>query len=566
MGTLLVDGEVGEIVTVNVMGSQRTIQARTTEATSQKKASTFFKPLSPHSSVQPVLQFQRSIGNQAVQSLLRSGRLQAKLEVSQPGDIYEQEADRIADQRMRMPEPSLQSIQKKPCGGCTPSAPCPECAKDKKDLVQRKVEQVSDSTGASVPDNFLKDLGLGQPLEPATRDLFETRLGQDFSRVRVHTDTRAAESAHAVNALAFTIGSNIVFGAGQYRPMSTNGQQLLSHELTHVMQQSGEGRPRHLQRQLPMEPTDVPASTVIRDAPNAKTWTGAPAKCGPDFCRPLPSEGMAIDDRRTMWPLFMAGIAYMVSSRVVPLWSKWAFGGSSSVMNLTKDFGPDFGASPTTARTTGFLIDRIMAKLTASPPTIPSGGSLKLDIPTLIPADVKAIDDPSSPKQMNFNVIGDIPGNIAGGIGKDQAATPIGATPSPQNDERIAKGDVTVMDAGASLVVFPHLNYTVKDTIDLCPGDCGADKERIATISMSQWEATGISGDLPFTVDFPALSPLFLPFIIPKPAALTAPPAVPAPAPKKPQSVDYWRSEMGKISRQCKEKSGPPQHFVSKRR
>jgi hypothetical protein len=71
--------------------------------------------------------------------------------------------------------------------------------------------------------------------------------------------------------------------------------------------------------------------------------------------------------------------------------------------------------------------------------------------------------------------------------------------------------------------VQPFLTYTVKDTIDLCPGDCGAKKEQIATIPMSQWEATGISGDVPFFVDFPAPPVSTLPFSIPKPGAPKGP-------------------------------------------
>jgi hypothetical protein len=87
----------------------------------------------------------------------------------------------------------------------------------------------------------------------------------------------------------------------------------------------------------------------------------------------------------------------------------------------------------------------------------------------------------------------------------------------------MAKGSVMVFDAGPNLLVQPQLTYTVKDTVDLCPGDCGADKERIATIPMSQWEATGISGDVPFFVDFAAPAHLTLPFTIPKPAAPKGP-------------------------------------------
>jgi hypothetical protein len=347
----------------------------------------------------------------------------------------------------------------------------------------------------------------------------------DFSAVRIHTDSKAAESARAVNALAYTVGHDIVFGAGWFSPEASAGRRLLAHELTHVLQQGATSEVGILQR--------VPMVFVKRDAPKAKTWTGASAACGPDFCRPMLSEGMAFDDRQRWWPLYMAGIAHYVSSRVLPLWSRWAYGGSSSVENLTKDFGRDFAVSPTTADTSKFLLEEIKTKLTASPPAIPPHGVVKLDIPTLIPAAVRAIDDPTSPNAMNFNWIGDIPGNIAGGIGKDQAATPIGARPSPQNDERIAKGDVMVSDIGANLVVVPNLRYTVKDTVDLCPGDCGKGLERKATIPMSQWEATGISGDVPFIVDFPAPPQFALLFNIPKPAAPAAPPPVPAPAPKK---------------------------------
>ncbi|MGE5217815.1 MAG: DUF4157 domain-containing protein [Chloroflexota bacterium] len=78
----------------------------------------------------------------------------------------------------------------------------------------------------------------GRPLDGATQKFFAIRLGHDFSHVRIHTDARAAESARKVNALAYTVGDNVVFGAGQYAPHSTAGQRLLAHELAHVVQQS----------------------------------------------------------------------------------------------------------------------------------------------------------------------------------------------------------------------------------------------------------------------------------------------------------------------------------------
>lgn len=91
----------------------------------------------------------------------------------------------------------------------------------------------------------------GQSLPPATREFFETRFAHDFSQVRIHTDGRAAASAHAINALAYTVGHHITFGAGQYQPQSSNGRRLLAHELTHVIQQTGAPRQRPtLQRKL----------------------------------------------------------------------------------------------------------------------------------------------------------------------------------------------------------------------------------------------------------------------------------------------------------------------------
>ncbi len=79
----------------------------------------------------------------------------------------------------------------------------------------------------------------GQPLDATTRAFMEPHFGHDFSGVRVHTDVKAAESARAVNALAYTVGSDVVFGNGHYVPQSNEGRRLMAHELTHVVQQGG---------------------------------------------------------------------------------------------------------------------------------------------------------------------------------------------------------------------------------------------------------------------------------------------------------------------------------------
>jgi hypothetical protein len=79
----------------------------------------------------------------------------------------------------------------------------------------------------------------GQPLAPATLTFMGTRFGHEFSKVRVHTDARAAESARAMGALAYTVGRDVVFGTGQYAPGTIFGRRVLAHELAHVLQQGG---------------------------------------------------------------------------------------------------------------------------------------------------------------------------------------------------------------------------------------------------------------------------------------------------------------------------------------
>jgi hypothetical protein len=111
---------------------------------------------------------------------------------------------------------------------------------------------------------------------------------------------------------------------------------------------------------------------------------------------------------------------------------------------------------------------------------------------------------------MNFDVIGEIPGNIAGGIGRQNCSA--GARPSTTDDRRDIEGTaVIVRNSPSSVSVFPFMSYVVRDTIDLCPGNCGADIEQIATLPMSWLEASGVSGDVPFVVRYPsALAPFIV--------------------------------------------------------
>lgn len=198
----------------------------------------------------PLHQLQQALGNRGFGEFI-----QTKLKVSQPGDQYELEADRIADRVMRMPdEGNVESV----ATGEQSQIPdvqrkCGKCEEEDEREVQRKATDDSaelrlntrGKTGASgevtpVAAAHIDSLGgNGQPLSPTVRAFFEPRFGYDFSNVRVHTDAKAAQSARAVNALAYTLGQDLVFGAGQYAPESTEGRRLLAHELTHAVQQHG---------------------------------------------------------------------------------------------------------------------------------------------------------------------------------------------------------------------------------------------------------------------------------------------------------------------------------------
>jgi hypothetical protein len=177
-----------------------------------------------------LLALQHTHGNRYVQRVVAG--IQAKLKMGQPGDVYEQEADRVADAVMRMPEPQVQRqteeeeelILTKPL------------AEQITPLVQRQVEEEEEVT-SDLESRINSIKGRGQSLPGSARAFFEPRFGYNFSDVRIHTDAQAAESARAVNARAYTVGRDIVFETGQYAPGTAEGRKLLAHELTHVVQQ-----------------------------------------------------------------------------------------------------------------------------------------------------------------------------------------------------------------------------------------------------------------------------------------------------------------------------------------
>ena len=199
--------------------------------------------------------------------------IQAKLEVGAVDDPLEREADRVAEQVMRMPEPAASTNSTTPAPSpvlragsreasdarvqrmCSCGGSCDKCraeaAEDERGQIHRKpaVPHVSaigsspSATGMAAPPIVHEVVrSPGQSLDPATRTSFERRFGYDFSRVRISADTKAAESAENLRARSYTVGARIVFATGQYHPGTREGARLLAHELAHVVQQ---GNARH---------------------------------------------------------------------------------------------------------------------------------------------------------------------------------------------------------------------------------------------------------------------------------------------------------------------------------
>lgn len=264
----------------------------------------------------------------------RLGRLiQAKLKVSNPDDGSEREADRVAEQVMRMPEPMAQvgdpppALQRKcaPCAGG--GAECPACTDEKESLarksftpqitplVQRQANEpekeeeeneeklhtsndsrVASTASPSVQSHIKAFTGGGASLPREVRSFFEPRFGRDLSDVRVHTGAQAAGAARSVNALAYTVGRDVIFGHGQYSPTTAEGQKLLAHELTHVVQQAGHGK--MLQRFAVCE---VPPACPARVSGEETRSRATPHQMA-DF--PSPTFGIlisnfAVDERQT---------------------------------------------------------------------------------------------------------------------------------------------------------------------------------------------------------------------------------------------------------------------------
>ena len=432
---------------------------------------------SMNSPVDRLLFLQRTIGNQAVGKLIKSGALQAKLRIGTTGDIYEQEADRVAEQVMQMPDVSKAKdtrIQRK----------CPKClnglrgllGKDKKDE-KLQVKETDGQTHEVTPKieaniNGLK--GGGQPLPESTRAFFEPRFGRDFSQVLVHTDAKAAESAQMVNAKAYTVGQDVVFGEGEYALKTSAGQKLLGHELVHVLQQKNDGV--MLNRQ--------------------GTSSGSTLASG--FCTPFSSRAEAQSVHNEALIFFIPAITAVFGSEVGSLWLRYLRrrrGDSLAPIvfsSPSSEIVRGFMNSQTTQARQNELTEIILRSFMTRCPRLPRH-NVWIDVPV-----TRYLSNTDLNFPIDFNQVFEIPGNIAGGAGSSDAGP----------DFRRVSGNVSFIrrtDAlGNTIDIIMRTNFSflARDAVDFCPGQPGAGIEQHLTIPLSRLEASGLAYDVPFEVRY----------------------------------------------------------------
>lgn len=191
--------------------------------------------------IEPRARWQRTLGNLAVQRLIHHGLLQPKLLVNPPHDPLELEAESVAD-RVAAPLPTSPDL---PSGQSEGHAVSKFATGARPDETPPSELMLSEAHRRALPDDVQATLRApGHPLDPPLRRDFEARLGVSLDAVRLHTHESAARSAASLQAQAYTVGRDIVFGAGQYMPTTQHGRRLLAHELAHVRQQLSSGGAR----------------------------------------------------------------------------------------------------------------------------------------------------------------------------------------------------------------------------------------------------------------------------------------------------------------------------------
>lgn len=215
----------------------------------------------------------RKSKNELSASKCKGSFFQPKYTVNKTDDVFEQEADSMADKVMRMKANGNESDFFKPAKISAVQRKCEHC--EEEDKIQRKENSEDSLSSGKDLDGYIGNLNSGgNRLTNRAKDFFEPRFGYDFSNVKIHNDSVAAKSAQSINALAYTSGNNIVFSENQYSPETDSGKRLLAHELTHVIQQNPltkSKNPNQVQRK-PGDNHDLTAVDLSGDPVLEKTF------------------------------------------------------------------------------------------------------------------------------------------------------------------------------------------------------------------------------------------------------------------------------------------------------
>lgn len=235
------------------MAENEVVQQREAKARAQREAQPDLQQIEAPS-------MESTLGNQAIQAMMtgqpaRSGLgsfIQAKMSVNAPNDIYEQEADTMAksvvDKIQAKPiqrveeEEELQAMPLQRVEEEELQAMPVQRVEEEEELQAMPIQRAGGheggfEVGGEVEQQIDSSRGGGQRLDDQTRSSFEGAMGYDLSSVNIHTGEQSNQLNRSVEAKAFTTGSDIYFSEGQYNPSSSDGQFLLGHELTHVVQQ-----------------------------------------------------------------------------------------------------------------------------------------------------------------------------------------------------------------------------------------------------------------------------------------------------------------------------------------
>ena len=228
--------------------------------------------------------------------------------------------------------------------------------------------------------------------------------------------------------------------------------------------------------------------------------------CPDTYCRPFDTLKQALDDRASDGESVLSTIA-TANPHAEPLFRKYVFS-PGPAGDISAEYGADFASSRTTRNVSERIHPLVEADIKSNPPAFPTPDSW-------VTVDYETDPGRASLKQQ-FNQLAtsglvytdpfEVPGLIAGGVGTNQGFCTVGAnTSGAQEDSRSARVSAQVFkNPDGSMVINPIVNYTVVDTLDFCPGNCGGffAQHLGNTLQMSRWEASGISGDVPFTVNF----------------------------------------------------------------